>query len=125
MENRQLTISELKDNTDWCTVNPLYPNKYSDSIQDMIEEAYLLVGYDYSEKNIQDISDKYKSLIVCKKEYLTINRKDIPALIDDYITTYTKFKANQYKFEDLKFIEDGIKKFNQSQCQLCLSLQYL
>src|SRR5574344_1959592 len=105
MEDR-LTIEELKDREDWCVVNPLYPTKYSSSIQDMIEEAYLFVGYDYSEENVQNIADKYNNLTVCKKEYL---------FIDEYIVHYTKFKPEQYQVSDISFIEEGTRKFNEVQ----------
>jgi hypothetical protein len=114
MEDR-LTIEELKDREDWCVVNPLYPTKYSSSIQDMIEEAYLFVGYDYSEENVQNIADKYNNLAVCKKEYLSIDKKDLPLLIDEYIAHYTKFKPEQYKVSDISFIEEGTRKFNEVQ----------
>lgn len=114
MEDR-LTIEELKDREDWCVVNPLYPTKYSSSIQDMIEEAYLFVGYDYSEENVQNIADKYNNLTVCKKEYLSIDKKDLPLLIDEYIAHYTKFKPEQYQVSDISFIEEGTRKFNEVQ----------
>lgn len=114
MEDR-LTIEELKDREDWCVVNPLYPTKYSSSIQDMIEEAYLFVGYDYSEENVQNIADKYNNLAVCKKEYLSIDKKDLPLLIDEYIAHYTKFKPEQYQVSDISFIEEGTRKFNEVQ----------